>query len=153
MEPNNTGENSASDSPASNPEKILSPIIPDNLFLNFYRVSREEYSPAEGGCWFDYYQPLMCIPFNEIKSLVFPTRWDGIEIWDSINEDLTSHAKDLINLYAEETLGLTLESTMINGRKARPIYSAAGGWGRADARWHMEDKPFETMTTVWPHYE
>ena len=153
MEPNNTGENSASDSPAGNPEKIVSRPNPDRLFINFYRVSREEFSPAEGGCWFDFYQPLMSIPVCRIQDLVFPTRWEGVDVWDFSSDDLTSHARDLVNLYAEETLGLTLECTVVNGRKARPIYSAAGGWGQADARWHMEDKPFESMTTVWPHYE
>jgi hypothetical protein len=123
------------------------------MFINFYSVSLEEYSPAEGGCYFDYYQPVMCLPVSRVQEIVFPLCWLNEGIWDFVSDDLTSHAKDLINRHAEEHLGLTLESTMCGDRKARPIYSCAGGWGRANARWHLEDKPFESTTTVWPHYE
>lgn len=120
-------------------------------FLNVYRVSREEYSPAEGGCYFDYYQPFISIPYDRIQELIFPTRWSGVPLWSDVDDDLTCGAVGLINAWCEEQ-GLILESTMLGDRKALPIYSAC--WqGRANARWYLEDEPYESMTRVWPHYE
>jgi hypothetical protein len=144
------GEIQSSVSPAGNHEQVNA-RNPERLFVNFYRVSREEYSPAEGGCWFDYYQPFLCLPVSRLREMVFPTRWTG-DVWSFADDDLTEEARLLVNLYAEDNLGLTLESTIVCGRTARPIYSAC--WqGRADARWHLEGEPFESMTRVWPHYE
>lgn len=151
MATEHNGEIQSSDSPAGSHEQTNARRNPERLFVNFYHVSREEYSPAEGGCWFDYYQPVMSIPVSRLEYMVFPTRWSG-PAWSPVDDDLTEEARTLVNLYAEDNLGLTLETTMLGDRKARPIYSACGQ-GRADARWHLEAEPFESMTRRWPHYE
>ena len=152
METNNhEGENQSSVSPAGNREQIPARNIA-KLFVTFYHVSREEFSPAEGGCWFDYYRPVLCIPLMHIPHIIYPTRWADTALWSDADDDMTSQAKDLVNLYAEDVLGLTLETTIIDGRKALPIYSAC--WqNRADARWHIEEEPMQSRTIRWPHYE
>jgi hypothetical protein len=87
-----------------------------------------------------------------VPHVIYPTRWADTALWSDADDDMTREAKDLVNLYAEDVLGLTLESTIIDGRKALPIYSAC--WqNRADARWHIEDEPMQNRTIRWPHYE
>ncbi|NDH06546.1 hypothetical protein EBX93_11600, partial [bacterium] len=117
MATEHNGEIPSSVSPAGNHEQNAR-RNPERLFVNFYHVSREEYSPAEGGCWFDYYQPVLCLPVSRLQEMVYPTRWSG-PAWSPADDDLTEEARTLVNLYAEEQLGLTLESTMCGERKAR----------------------------------
>ena len=99
-------------------------------FWCFYNVEQIEYSPAEGGCFYDHYSPIACFPKEKFKS--------------------ENEAKE----YGREVFGLTFpkdridigdgESREVNGyHSARP---EADGWV------DLESFPFESMTFEIPHY-
>lgn len=102
-----------------------------NGFVSFYYSVQEEYSPAEGGCWFIRRTPVACYPARNFLD----TKTGGL---------------DRGKLEAEaERLGLTLDGTEIDGRPAK-IRSCAP---EADCEAFLEQYPFEGTCLFAPRYE
>lgn len=108
-----------------------------NGFVSFYHSEQEEYSPAEGGCWFIRRTPVACYPASKF--------------W--------SHSLKALDRYAVRAeafrLGLTLEddeTENLDGsmRKVRKICSCAP---EADCEAFLETYPFENARTIRPQYE
>ena len=102
-----------------------------NGFVSFYHSVQEEYSPAEGGCWFIRRIPVACYPARNFL-------------------DRKTGGLDRGKLEAEaERLGLTLDGTEIDGRLAK-IRSCAP---EADCEAFLEQYPFEGTCLFAPKYE
>jgi len=108
-----------------------------NGFVSFYHSVQEEYSTAEGGCWFIRRTPVACYPAKNF--------------WNYETKDL-----DQKLLEAEACrLGLTLEGEEVprgdgTFRKVRPICSCAS---EADGEAFLETYPFSHAETIAPRYE
>jgi len=119
-------------------EAEAEPVI---RFVSFYYVTRECFSQAEGGCWFDYYVPVACFAIGHFTN--------G-------SPSVSKAQENIAGIQAEaERLGLILEGTEIERvgggtRKVNPISSVAA---EANGRYHFEAVPFEMETKAWPHYE
>lgn len=108
-----------------------------NGFVSFYHSEQEEYSPAEGGCWFIRRTPVACYPASKF--------------WDYSAKDLD---RKLLEAEASR-LGLTLEGEETQNRdgstrKVRPICSCAS---EADCEAFLETYPFSHACTIRPQYE
>jgi len=104
-------------------------ILPRNRepnYWTFYTVERLEFSPAEGGCFYDHYTFIACFPQSRFTD------------------------KDEAKEYARDTWGHIFKGDMIGERKARPISSAVP---EVDAEVFNETLPLENQTLVVPHYE
>ena len=108
-----------------------------NGFVSFYHSVQEEYSPAEGGCWFIRRTPVACYPAKKF--------------WDYSAKSLD---RKLLEAEASR-LGLTLEGEEVEGRdgsirKVSPICSCAP---EADCEAFLETYPFSHAETIAPRYE
>ena len=108
-----------------------------NGFVSFYHSEQEEYSPAEGGCWFIRRTPVACYPASKF--------------W--------SHSLKALNpklLEAEaDRLGLTLEGSEVENRDGtcRRVRKISSCSPEADCQAFLETYPFENARTIAPHYE
>ena len=108
-----------------------------NGFVSFYHSVQEEYSTAEGGCWFVRRTPVACYPASKF--------------WDYSAKSL-----DRKKLEAEASrLGLTLEGEETQNRdgsvrKVRKICCSAP---EADGEAFLETYPFSHACTIAPRYE
>jgi hypothetical protein len=108
-----------------------------NGFVSFYHSEQEEYSPAEGGCWFIRRTPVACYPASKF--------------WDYSAKSLN---RKLLEAEASR-LGLTLEGEEVpygdgTTRKVRKICSCAP---EADCEAFLETYPFSHAKTIAPRYE
>jgi len=108
-----------------------------NGFVSFYHSVQEEYSPAEGGCWFVRRTPVACYPAKKF--------------WDYSAKSLD---RKLLEAEASR-LGLTLEGEEGENhdgsvRRVRPICSCAP---EADGEAFLETYPFSHAETIAPRYE
>jgi len=106
-------------------------------FVSFYHSEQEEYSPAEGGCWFVRRTPVACYP--------------ALKFWDYSTKDLD---RKLLEAEASR-LGLTLEGEEVicgdgTTRKVRKICSFSP---EADCEAFLETYPFSNACTIRPSYE
>lgn len=106
-------------------------------FVSFYHSEQEEYSPAEGGCWFIRRTPVACYPASKFWS-----------------HSLKALDPKLLEAEASR-LGLTLEGEEVQNldgtcRRVRKICSCAP---EADCEAFLETYPFENARTIAPHYE
>ena len=116
-------------------------------FVNFYRSEWEEYSPAEGGCYWMRRTPLACFPLSY---------FDGTGYWGHPSEG--SDAKTTLERakeYGRDKLGLTFDGDTINWgegdtRKVRGLTSCSP---EADAEVMLEAFPFQSAAMCRPHYE
>ena len=96
-------------------------------FWTFYWVERLEFSPAEGGCFYDRHQAKASFPFSRFADM------------------------DSAKMYARDTWGMKFEGDMNhNGRKLRSLSSVVA---EVNAGVYHERFPYEHETLRTPHYE
>ena len=108
-----------------------------NGFVSFYHSVQEEYSPAEGGCWFVRRTPRACYPARLF--------------WN-----YETQALDRTLLEAEaDRLGLTLEGSTVSRSDGslRPVSKICSSSPEADCEAFLETYPFQSAKTLRPHYE
>ena len=116
-------------------------------FVCFYRSEWEEFSPAEGGCYWMRRTPLACFPvssFNGVGEYGHPA--DA-----AIDERTIWAAKE----YGRKELGLTFdgdETERSDGSK-RKVFGLRSSRPEADAEVMLEVFPFQSAALVTPHYE
>ena len=116
-------------------------------FVCFYRSEWEEFSPAEGGCYWMRRTPLACFPvsyFNGVGEYGHPANADA-------DERTLEAAKE----YGRKELGLTFdgdETERSDGSK-RKVFGLTSSRPEADAEVILERFPFQSATLTVPHYE
>ena len=116
-------------------------------FVCFYRSEWEEFSPAEGGCYWMRRTPLACFPvsyFNGVGEYGHPANADA-------DERTLEAAKE----YGRKELGLTFdgdETERSDGSK-RKVFGLTSSRPEADAEVMLECFPFQSAALVTPHYE
>ena len=105
--------------------------------VNIYLCELIEYSPAEGGCYWERMECVRSIPAKELGR--------------TTAEQIANAGK-----LASE-MGLTPEGTLIPCRGYESGYRPANGIRSSrpevDCRIYVEDKPKESEDTTRPHYE
>jgi len=108
-----------------------------NGFVSFYHSEQEEYSPAEGGCWFVRRTPRACYPARQF--------------W---NDETQALDRTLLEAEADR-LGLTLEGSMVSRSDGtlRPVRKICSSAAEADCEAFLETYPFQSAKTLRPQYE
>ena len=90
--------------------KHLYPLRDDALagvrYVSFYNISRECYSPAEGGCWFDRHQLVATLP---LATVLQSTDYDQVVALT----DPKAEVKRLASLLLADTFGLTYDLVLL----------------------------------------
>jgi hypothetical protein len=116
-------------------------------FVNFYRSDWEEFSPAEGGCYWMRRRPVASFPLSF---------FDGTGYWGhpfaaSAAQTTLERAKE----YGRDKFGLTFEgdeAERSDGSK-RKVFGLTSSRPEADAEVMLEQFPFQSAALVAPHYE
>lgn len=100
-------------------------------FWNFYAVEQICFSDAEGGCWYDCYEPVSCFPRSKFRTV--------------------EEAKE----FGRKEFGLTFSGDMIerSDGSLRPANGIHSCRAEVDGDCSLESFPFESMTFETPHYE
>lgn len=100
-------------------------------FYSFYLTSYEEYSQAEGGCYYFHREALACFPISQFKD------------------------EDEAKAFARDKFGVTFEGdtvTYSDGR-TRKVAGFTSCRPEANCEVFLERFPFQELTTEIPHYE
>ena len=100
-------------------------------FWNFYLTSYDEYSPAEGGCYYYHRKALACYPLSKFDSL------------------------EQAKAFARDTFGVTFEgdTTETSGGYSRKVRGFTSASPEADCEVYAQRFPFQEVTTRTPRYE
>lgn len=116
-------------------------------FVNFYRSDWEEFSPAEGGCYWMRRRPVASFPLSF---------FDGTGYWGHPSEGSAAvttleRAKE----YGRDKFGLTFEGDWLEreGYDRRKVWGLTSSRPEADAEVMLEQFPFQSAALVAPHYE
>ena len=118
-----------------------------NCFVSFYRSEWEEFSPAEGGCYWMRRTMVACFPvshFNGVGAYGHPA--DG-----GADDRTLEAAKE----YGRKEFGLTFEGDWLerDGYDRRKVWGLTSSRPEADAEVFLEAFPFQAATMCRPHYE
>jgi hypothetical protein len=118
-----------------------------NCFVNFYRSEWEEYSPAEGGC---YWMRRTCIAS-------FPVAYfNGVGVFGHPDDaQADERTLDAAKEYGRDKFGLTFDGDLTersDGSK-RKVWGLTSSRPEADAEVMLEALPFQSATFTRPHYE
>ncbi len=121
-----------------------------NCFVSFYRSEWEEYSPAEGGCYWMRRTPLACFPLSYFNGVVA-----GTTIAHHSDAEADAMTLEAAKEYGRDKLGLTFDGDTINWgegdtRKVRGLTSCSP---EADGEAILEAFPFQSAAMCRPHYE
>ena len=116
-------------------------------FVNFYRSDWEEFSPAEGGCYWMRRRPVASFPLSF---------FDGTGYWGHPSEGSTAQTTlERAKEYGRDKFGLTFEGDEVersDGSK-RKVWGLTSSRPEADAEVMLEQFPFQSAALVAPHYE
>lgn len=118
-----------------------------NCFVCFYRSEWEEFSPAEGGCYWMRRTPLACFPVSYFNGVGVYGHPDDA----AADERTLAAAKE----YGRDKLGLTFEGdeTERSDGSKRKVWGLTSSRPEADAEVMLEAFPFQSTAMVKPHYE
>lgn len=118
-----------------------------NCFVSFYRSEWEEFSPAEGGCYWMRRTPLACFPVSYFNGVGVYGHPDDAQA----DERTLEAAKE----YGRDKLGLTFEGDWMEreGYDRRKVWGLTSSRPEADAEVFLEAFPFQSTAMVTPHYE
>ncbi len=118
-----------------------------NCFVNFYRSEWEEYSPAEGGCYWMRRTPIACFPVSY---------FNGVGVYGHPDDaEADKRTLEAAKEYGRDKLGLTFdgdETERSDGSK-RKVFGLTSARPEADAEAMLEAFPFQSAAMCRPHYE
>jgi len=118
-----------------------------NCFVSFYRSEWEEFSPAEGGCYWMRRTMVACFPVSHFNGVGYHGH--------PADADADNRTLEAAKEYGRKEFGLTFEGDWLerDGYDRRKVWGLTSSRPEADAEVFLEAFPFQAATMNRPHYE